>query len=34
LGNDTHRLAGRNEKMAGAFGIDMVKCLKSKGAAK
>jgi len=34
LGNDTHRLAGRNEKMAGAFGIDMVNCLKSKGAAK
>ena len=32
LGNDTHRLAGRNEKMAGAFGSDMVKCLKSKGA--
>ena len=32
LGNDTHRLAGRNEKMAGAFGVDMVKCLKSKGA--
>ena len=32
LGNDTHRLAGRNEKMAGAFGPDMVKCLKSKGA--
>ena len=34
LGSDAHRLAGRNEKMAGAFGIDMVNCLKSKGAAK
>ena len=31
LGKDDHRTAGRSEKMAGAYGLQLVNCLKEKG---